>query len=87
MIALQAPISENRPFPDGYLVMSKSLLRVGFVCLLPLLACSGCVVFTVADAAVSVAATTVKAGATVIGTTVDVAATGVKAATGSSDKQ
>jgi len=35
--------------------------------------------FTVADAAVTVVATTVKVGATVVGTTVDVAAAGVKA--------
>ena len=49
------------------------------------IACSGCVVYTVADAAVSVAATTVKVGATVVETTVDVAAAGVKAATGSGE--
>ena len=46
---------------------------------------SGCAVVTVADAAVSVVATTVKVGATVVGTTVDVAAAGVKAVAGSSD--
>jgi hypothetical protein len=46
---------------------------------------SGCSVITVADAAVSVVATTVKVGATVVGTTVDVAAAGVKAVVGSSD--
>lgn len=45
---------------------------------------SGCAVVTVADAAVSVVATTVKVGATVVGTTVDVAAAGVKAVAGSS---
>lgn len=48
--------------------------------------CTGCAVVTVADAAVSVVATTVKAGATVVGTTVDVAAAGVKAVVGSSDE-
>lgn len=48
-------------------------------CLLAALIVSGCSVITVADAAVSVAATTVKAGATVVGTTVDVAAAGVRA--------
>lgn len=47
----------------------------------------GCAVVAVADAAVSVVATTVKVGATVVGTTVDVAASGVKAVTGSSDKK
>jgi hypothetical protein len=51
----------------------------------PLL-CSGCAVVTVADAAVSVVATTVKVGATVVGTAVDVTAAGVKAVVGSSDK-
>ena len=49
------------------------------------IACSGCMLFTVADAAVTVVATTVKVGATVVGTTVDVAAAGVKAATGSDE--
>lgn len=43
------------------------------------LLCSACAVVTVADAAVSVVATTVKVGATVVGTTVDVAAAGVRA--------
>ena len=41
---------------------------------------------TVADAAVSVVATTVKVGATVVETAVDVTATGVKAVVGSDDK-
>ncbi|MBS1158814.1 MAG: hypothetical protein H6R15_1233 [Proteobacteria bacterium] len=44
---------------------------------------TGCAVVAVADAAVTVVATTVKVGAAVVGTTVDVAAAGVKAATGS----
>ena len=48
------------------------------VLLLPLL-CSGCAVVTVADAAVSVAATTVKAAVTVVGTAVDLTAAGVRA--------
>jgi hypothetical protein len=47
--------------------------------------CNGCAVLTVADAAVTVAATTVKVGAVVVGTTVDVAAAGVKAVAGSSE--
>ncbi|WP_256449834.1 hypothetical protein [Candidatus Nitrotoga sp. 1052] len=42
---------------------------------------------TVADAAVTVVATTVKVSAAVVGTTVDVAAAGVKAVAGSSDKK
>ena len=48
---------------------------------------SGCMLFTVADAAVTVVATTVKVGATVVGTTVDVAAAGVKAVAGTDDKK
>ena len=47
------------------------------LCLLPLL--SGCAVVAVADAAVSVAATTVKVGAAVVETAVDVTADGVRA--------
>jgi hypothetical protein len=48
--------------------------------------CGGCSVVAVADAAVTVVATTVKVGATVIGTTVDVAAAGDNAVTGSDDE-
>ena len=58
--------------------------RIVLLTLLPLL-CSGCAVVTVADAAVSVVATTVKVGATVVGTAVDVTAAGVKAVVGSDD--
>lgn len=57
---------------------------IALLALLPLL-CSGCAVVTVADAAVSVVATTVKVGATVVGTAVDVTAAGVKAVVGSGD--
>lgn len=46
---------------------------------------SGCSVVAVADAAVTVVATTVKVGATVVETTVDVAAAGVEAVAGSGD--
>ena len=46
----------------------------------------GCAVVAVADAAVTVVATTVKVGATVVGTTVDVAAAGVKAVIPGSDE-
>ena len=46
----------------------------------------GCAVVAVADAAVTVVATTVKVGATVVGTTVDVAAAGVKAVLPDSDE-
>ena len=48
--------------------------------------CGGCSVVAVADAAVTVVATTVSVGASVVGATVDVAAAGVKAVAGSSDK-
>ena len=48
--------------------------------------CGGCSVVAVADAAVTVVATTVKVGATVVGATVDVAAAGVKVVVGSSDE-
>jgi len=58
--------------------------RIALLALLPLL-CSGCAVVTVADAAVSVVATTVKVGATVVETAVDVTAAGVKAVVGSDD--
>lgn len=60
----------------------KSLFRLILPAALAI-ACSGCMVFAVADAAVTVVATTVKVGAAVVGTTVDVAAAGVKAVTGS----
>jgi hypothetical protein len=46
---------------------------------------SSCSVLAVADAAGTVAATTVKVGAKVIGTTVDVAASGVKAVVGQNE--
>lgn len=41
----------------------------------------GCAVVAVTDAAVSVAATTVKVGANVVGATVDVARAGIRAVT------
>ncbi len=50
-------------------------------------ACFGCMVIAVADAAVTVVATTVKVGVAVVGTTVDVAAAGVKAVVGSDEKK
>lgn len=59
--------------------------RIALLTLLPLL-CSGCAVVTVADAAVTVVATTVKVGATVVETAVDVTAAGVKAVVGSDDE-
>ena len=59
--------------------------RVVPLYLMPLL-CSGCAVVAVADAAVTVVATTVKVGATVVGTAVDVTAAGVKAVVGGSDE-
>jgi len=62
--------------------MRSALLIV----LLPML-CSGCAVVAVADAAISVTATAVKVGATVVETTVDVAAAGVKAVVGNEDEK
>ncbi|MDD2547625.1 MAG: hypothetical protein PHI55_15285 [Burkholderiaceae bacterium] len=55
-----------------------------FTLCVPLL-CSGCAVVAVADAAVTVVATTVKVGAKVVGATVDVGAAGVKAVVGGGD--
>jgi hypothetical protein len=60
-------------------------IRIALVALLPLL-CSGCAVVAVADAAVTVVATTVKVGATVVETAFDVTAAGVKAVVGSGDE-
>ncbi len=61
--------------------MLRCLTLIALVCVgLP-----GCAVVAVADAAVSVVATTVSVGATVVETAVDVTAAGVKAATGSGD--
>jgi len=65
---------------------SAMALRTGRALVSAVLAlcCTGCAVVAVADAAVSVAATTVKVGAKVVGATVDVGAAGVKAVTGGS---
>ena len=62
----------------------KRIVAASFVVLNLIL--GGCAVVAVADAAVTVAATTVKVGATVVGTTVDVAAAGVKAVIPGSDE-
>lgn len=62
---------------------STGPMRLALVAALAL-GCTGCAVVTVADAAVSVAATTVKVGAKVVGATVDVGAAGVRAVTGGS---
>jgi hypothetical protein len=63
----------------------RFILVVGSLVFLPF--AGGCAVVTVADAAVSVAATVVKAGANVVGGAVDVARAGVRAATGSNDNK
>jgi hypothetical protein len=62
-------------------------MRIFLLCTLIGILCNGCAVVTVADAAVTVVATTVKVSAAVVGTTIDVAAAGVKAVAGSSDKK
>ncbi|MDS4016445.1 MAG: hypothetical protein RKP46_19115 [Candidatus Accumulibacter sp.] len=59
------------------------LLLTGLLSLLSV----GCSVVAVADAAVSVVATTVKVGAKVVETTVDVTAAGVKAVAGTSESK
>lgn len=61
----------------------RSILFVAFFSL----SISGCAVVAVADAAVTVVATTVKVGAVVVGTTVDVAAAGVRAVAGSDEEK
>lgn len=65
----------------------KQLMRNYILSFTLVLACNGCAVVAVADAAVTVVATTVKVGAAVVGTTVDVASAGVKAVVGSSDEK
>lgn len=60
-------------------------MRLVLVAALLSLSVSGCAVVAVADAAVTVVATTVKVGATVVGTTVDVAAAGVRAVASSDE--
>jgi len=62
-------------------------MRACFISLLLAFLCGGCAVVAVGDAAVSAVATTVKVGATVVGTTVDVAAAGIKAVTGNAAEQ
>ena len=61
-------------------------MRNYFLCCFFTLGLSACSVITVADAAITVVATTVKVGAKVVETTVDVAASGVRAVTGSGDQ-
>ncbi len=62
-------------------------MRACLLTSLLVLQCTGCAVVAVADAAVTVVATTVKVGATVVETTVNVAAAGVNAVVGSSDEK
>lgn len=60
-------------------------MRAYLLAVLLSLFCNGCAVVAVADAMVTVVATTAKVGAAVVGTTVDVASAGVTALTGSSE--
>lgn len=69
------------PLPKN--IPMRAFLLPALICIL----CNGCAVVAVADAAITVVATTVKVGAAVVGTTVDVAASGVRAVAGSSDKK
>ncbi|MDD2713541.1 MAG: hypothetical protein PHU77_11550 [Simplicispira sp.] len=61
-------------------------MRTALFLLLASFLCSGCAVVAVADAAVTVVATTVKVGAAVVGTAVDVGAAGVRAVVGSDEE-
>ena len=63
----------------------RTPMRVWLLHALICILCNGCAVVTVADAAVTVVATTVKVSVAVVGTAVDVAAAGAKAVAGSSD--
>ncbi len=72
--------------PGNFVEMPKAAGKLVVVTSLVVLSLSGCAVVAVADAAVTVVATTVKVGATVVGTTVDVAAAGVKAVIPDSDE-
>ena len=72
--------------PGKFVEMPKAAGKLVVVTSLVVLCLSGCAVVAVADAAVTVVATTVKVGATVVGTTVDVAAAGVKAVIPDSDE-
>ena len=60
-------------------------MRLFILAAISAMLCSGCAAVAVADAAITVVATGVKVGATVVETTVDVAAAGVRAV--SSDPQ
>jgi len=62
-------------------------MRLYLLCCLFAVGCNGCAIVAVADAAVTVVATTVKVGATVVGATVDVAAAGAKAVAGSNEDE
>ena len=72
--------------PGNFVKLPKAAGKIVIAASLVVLSLSGCAVVAVADAAVTVVATTVKVGATVVGTTVDVAAAGVKAVLPDSDE-
>ena len=67
--------------------MFPGVVAMKYAVLILAVLCAGCSVVAVADAAVTVVATGVKAGAAVVGTTVDVASAGVRAVTGSEEKK
>jgi hypothetical protein len=79
-------LCEATPSPECPFHQMPIFLRL-FLLVALSVATSGCMVIAVADAAVTVVATTVKVGAAVVGTTVDVATAGVKAVAGSDDKK
>ena len=61
----------------------------GMAMILTMLTCStsGCAVVAITDAAATVAATTVKVGANVVGTATDLARAGVRALTSNNDQK
>lgn len=95
LVLAQLPAEHGRPvgidhcWQTGYTflvnTLGETLMRPLLYTPLLSLLVAGCSVVAVADAAVTVVATTVKVGAKVVETTVDVAAAGVKAVAGTSE--
>ncbi|MBP6305956.1 MAG: hypothetical protein KA360_08360 [Giesbergeria sp.] len=69
-----------------HITYTTSTMRPVLFALLLSVLCSGCAVVAVADAAVTVVATTVKVGATVVGGVVDVGAAGIRAVAASDEQ-
>jgi hypothetical protein len=73
------PAARRRRCADSYMLAVAVSLAAGMT--------GGCALVAVTDAAVSVAATTVKVGANVVGATVDVARAGIHAVTRNDDER